>query len=355
MDPFSLIALGATALALLSCRQERTRQTETRRRRDEFGADSVYKDIAQANFALASMAVDKIAKFATPRAMARLEQVDDEVNSAIRSTVKTAPFRMFDIVSSAMVDGAGTLDRLAGKLPSIRVSKIQRIRGSVGHESNIAEVQEGFAALRQYLAQDKELAALTNSVAQQLEADKIFGLGATRNAVRVLAVLAGTGMVARKFMAGKPLAVSTPHGDISLTKNLDYKAALRFSAPERTRAALKIALSGARLGRPTGGDAAVTLPFIRQGTTTLGVQGVSAAGVKGFSAGVGFQTIPERGAFQVGVKGTPRHPVQSGTFAAPTQIYRTRRGRTASFTPSAAIDPRRGGERSVGVQLKMPI
>jgi hypothetical protein len=353
MDPITLIAIGAGVLALgASC--------PPARREEKYGSsggsplDSLTSSVAT------------MVKRAKPQVMEKLDRVDSDINKAVRSTVKEVPVRAFDLLSTATLEGIDDLARIvpseARQLLGIRTA-VKKLQVNANQAKNLEEVSEALGALKTLIRKSRALNGFMEGVAKRMEVEDVLGTQAAHNAGRILGALVVGGVVTKKFMAGEKLGVSTPFGDIALSKNLAYKANLRIPVPVIARAAVSVELEGKGLKKaPTSGSAEVTMPFVRKGTATLGVEEVSRSGVKGFSSSLGMQTIPERGQFQVGVRGTPHQPVQAVTMAAPTVLSRgrlhdPRRGidRTTTLAPTASVDPRRGGERKVGVQLKVPI
>jgi len=299
MDPISLLLVGASGLlAYAGFASERSQRNE------RFGGTPPPSPLPPQSVSKRKMidraktAVEKLIQTAKPQALAALEELDVDINRTIRTTVQKAPFRMFDLISGAALEGTAVLAREvpseARELLHIQ-GQIKTIRANTAQRHNLATVTKALTELKGALARNPQLDALTDAMAYRLEIDNVLGLDPLRNAVMILGALGAGVHVGRKILAGQKLGVSTRHGDIALSKNLDYAASLNLKAPRLTQNSLKIVLEGRGIknlptvkaatisrgrshlgvsGSPTAGRAELGLPFVRQGTFTAGVSGV---------------------------------------------------------------------------------
>lgn len=257
--------------------------------------------------------------YAKPRVFEQLQRIDSEVESIIRSTVRGAPKKIWDLAIETAIDTSSALDSLGVK------HQLTALRNKT-QTSNIGEIKAGFEMLSQILAEDPGVKAVTEKAIDLLEIKGILGRGVLSDALVVLATVAAGGDIRKTWKSGGKLTIPVRGGEISLSKAMDYNASMRIRNPLWTKSAVRIAIEGSKEDPVRAYSASYTVPTFRKSSLTAGVAG------------------------------TAFHPAQQISLAAPTTLgLGGRHGRAATVSPTLAVDPRKHGERKVGISFKVPL
>lgn len=182
-------------------------------------------------------ALAKLASAAKPQVLTAIDAADDAAGRAIRDTVTQAPKFILDSVLDSAIGAAEKLSDTGAK------SKLDAMRLQYRRE-NIAEVQQGLAAVSQLLQSAPAVRELTNKALSVLENQGFLGRSLITNLVGVLTSVAAGATLFRKQLSATDIRFGTNDANISLNLQGKYNANLKAPNPLWRRQAVAVAFEG---------------------------------------------------------------------------------------------------------------